>query len=755
MISRDAAGLEVLRSFDYDLLKGPTFKEDSVREELVKPLLTALGYSANKPNQIRRSVTLKDPYLKTGSSKRKLTYFPDYLLEVSSRNAWVMDAKAPDESVTDQDHVGQVYGYARHHEIKVRRFALCNGHQLAIYADNELHPLLVVDLRELDHNWPQVVQLLAPEAFSAEGEPMQVGAILAPGQQPFDYMNAVPPKTITDFQKQTAKRHHGIHGYFTKQVHSVVQAYIRAFTKPGDVVFDPFGGGGVTAIEAIMSDRVGIHLDLNPLSVFMVRALVSPIDDAGFAEAYHGVLSEYERRRPKSESDCAKVIKNHWYPKNVSLPPTSDVPFLHQIYNPQQLAELALLRSLICKIPAENYRLCLLLMFSSTLNKINLTYHASGVRSDGRGDSAMFRYYRYRIAPKYSPQDTLVVFKGKFKRLIEAKREVFSKLRLADGKQIRVMQGTATAVDLPDASVDYIYTDPPYGKKINYLDLSVMWNAWLQLPVSEEDMQEEIIEGGSQEKTIEDYRALMHRSMKEMYRVLKFDRWMSFVFAHKDPAYWHLITQAAENAGFEYHSVVRQNNGQSSFKKRQKPFQVLQGQLIINFRKVRSPRALAAAKLGTNLMNIVRETIEATIAEHHGATIEEINDSLVIRGLEQGFLHVLSKELGDVTPFVQSNFAFDPSRQVYVVQSSRKLGSHIDLRVRAEYYVVSYLREQERAGRDPTLDDVVLSVLPLLKNGITPDKQTITAILEKVAVHVGIGQYRLRPETGQIIFDLK
>jgi hypothetical protein len=64
---------------------------------------------------------------------------------------------------------------------------------------------------------------------------------------------------------------------------------------------------------------------------------------------------------------------------------------------------------------------------------------------------------------------------------------------------------------------------------------------------------------------------------------------LSFVFAHKDPAYWHLIVDAAESVGFEYAGAVKQGNGQSSFKKRQNPFTVLSGQLIINFRKVRNP----------------------------------------------------------------------------------------------------------------------------------------------------------------------
>lgn len=43
-----------------------------------------------------------------------------------------------------------------------------------------------------------------------------------------------------------------------------------------------------------------------------------------------------------------------------------------------------------------------------------------------------------------------------------------------------------------------------------------------------------------------------------MYRVLKYDRWLSFVFAHKDPEFWHLIIDTAESCGFEYIGAVPQ-----------------------------------------------------------------------------------------------------------------------------------------------------------------------------------------------------
>jgi len=54
----------LFKDFDFDVLNSPGFKEDSVREEIIAPLLRALGYSLKKPNVIHRSVTLGLPPIK-------------------------------------------------------------------------------------------------------------------------------------------------------------------------------------------------------------------------------------------------------------------------------------------------------------------------------------------------------------------------------------------------------------------------------------------------------------------------------------------------------------------------------------------------------------------------------------------------------------------------------------------------------------------------------------------------------------------
>lgn len=280
-----------------------------------------------------------------------------------------------------------------------------------------------------------------------------------------------------------------------------------------------------------------------------------------------------------------------------------------------------------------------------------------------------------------------------------------------------------------------------------------MWNAWLDLDVTEEDYKLEAIEGGEHNKSKDEYNDLMAQSIKEMYRVLKFDRWLSFVFAHKDPEFWHLIIDTAESCGFEYVGAVAQKNGQTSFKKRQNPFTVLSGQLIINFRKVRNPRSILKANLGMDMAEIVMQTVEGIIAKHNGATLEQINDELIIKGLELGFLDLLKKEYSDLTPILMDKFDYDENTELFKIKKNTKFTSHIDVKLRIKYYLTSYLRRMERENKNPTFDEIVMAILPLLKNGTTPENQTILSVLTDLAERVGDDSWRLKRGHGQTTLD--
>lgn len=153
-----------LKGFDHRIVKDKEFREDSVREEMITPLLHALGYLGSGNNKIIRSRKLLHPFVSIGSIRKKIFIVPDYLMQVSARNAWILEAKSPDEPITNSVHVEQAYSYAIHSEIRVKYFALCNGKEFALYAIGEPELLLYhFPMRAVPRYWEALKKRLSPE----------------------------------------------------------------------------------------------------------------------------------------------------------------------------------------------------------------------------------------------------------------------------------------------------------------------------------------------------------------------------------------------------------------------------------------------------------------------------------------------------------------------------------------------------------------------------------------------------------------
>ena len=116
------------------------------------------------------------------------------------------------------------------------------------------------------------------------------------------------------------------------------------------------------------------------------------------------------------------------------------------------------------------------------------------------------------------------------------------------GKGVRV--GTQSATDLrniPDKSVDYIFTDPPFGGNLNYSELNVLIEAWLGVRTNSVP---EAIVNDVQKKGLPEYRKAMSRAFKEFHRVLKPGRWITVEFHNSQNAVWVAIQEALSEAGF-------------------------------------------------------------------------------------------------------------------------------------------------------------------------------------------------------------
>lgn len=112
-----------------------------------------------------------------------------------------------------------------------------------------------------------------------------------------------------------------------------------------------------------------------------------------------------------------------------------------------------------------------------------------------------------------------------------------------------VLCGSATELDcLPDKSVDFIFTDPPFGANINYSEMNILWESWLGEFTNSEN---EAIVNSAQGKDLAAYEYLMTKSLAECYRVLRQGHWMLLVFMNSSRTVWDALMKAIRAAGFQ------------------------------------------------------------------------------------------------------------------------------------------------------------------------------------------------------------
>lgn len=161
---------KIFGAFEFTSLGDPDYQEDAVREDIVAPLLRSIGYNSSGPHRMVRSRRLTHPYVMLGSTRKKLSIVPDYVLEVDGKPCLVLDAKSPGQDVTQGDHVAQVYSYAIHPEIRAWSYGLCNGRLLALYDVRSLQPRRVFDLTRIDDATVlEINQKLNPRTVAHDG----------------------------------------------------------------------------------------------------------------------------------------------------------------------------------------------------------------------------------------------------------------------------------------------------------------------------------------------------------------------------------------------------------------------------------------------------------------------------------------------------------------------------------------------------------------------------------------------------------
>ncbi len=250
----------------------------------------------------------------------------------------------------------------------------------------------------------------------------------------------------------------------------------------------------------------------------------------------------------KPDSKDLKIIKKiseevigNWYPTNeipkgdkTNEPKKLNFNYVYQIFSKRNLLCLSFTYKKILEMNSSE-KLSLLGWFTSShsrLHKFN-TYLRQHNRHVGPLPGTLYiSGTQAEISPVY---------------FLKEKLKDFSKINHNSQQLIVSTQSNTDLSNILSNSIDYIFTDPPFGDNLMYSELNFMLESWLKVFTNNKN---EAIMNKSQRKDLAKYQELMEFTFKENYRILKPNRWMTIVFHNSQNKVWMAIQEAIQRAGF-------------------------------------------------------------------------------------------------------------------------------------------------------------------------------------------------------------
>ena len=556
-----------------------------------------------------------------------------------------------------------------------------------------------------------------------------------------------PPQKIP-----IAKKHpmyYLLHKYWARKPHNIVHDYIDFFTKEGEVVMDPFGGSGVTAIESIRSGRKAINVDINPISEHIIGGTCIPISVRDFEERIKKIekkvtplLEELYRfscikckknvvidhtvwsqlidcescnksfpclkakkvKRNYSCINCGHLNKAKYSINRKEVPieikfhcNNCEKTFKHEltknemksilkneknfepinfrgklIYNPRTLVEknmkvsnlftkrnLAIIKEIkkeIKKIPNADLRKIMSFVFTSSIAQSSRLIAYRGGLTTGGPAWTISGFWLPPISMEINPLNN---FRNKARKIKIGKsrlNQTFDELGIPNLQIIKNQKDLSknkilslnksineiNNKDIKSNSVDYIFTDPPYGDSVPYLEYSALWASCIDEKL---DYENEIIISDSpdRKKTLENYEKLISEAFSNCYRILKEDSWLSVTFHNRFLETWKVLLESIDKAGFSYISAdylipaVIPAKAQLSEGS-------LEGDIVMHYRKIsKKPSKKFTEK---NFEPILKKRVKDVISFMDGkARMNQVWNSIIFLILENQYNEIPYKEI--------------------------------------------------------------------------------------------------------------
>jgi len=318
---------------------------------------------------------------------------------------------------------------------------------------------------------------------------------------------------------------HDLHPYPAKFIPQIPGNLIAQLSFRGDLVLDPFGGSGTTALEAIRLGRRAISIDANPVGTLVGKVKTSNIDADSITDlqALRYLLANRSTTLPQNPELLCKEYENY-------IPA---IPNIDKWFPLTSRGELALIKARIETVVSDIARNIAQLALSRIILKASFQ------------DSET----RYSSKPKeILVGKTLQRYLASLDEVINSVIKTQPVLRYGSTEFI-----TADARDVVDTigkgKVDLIVTSPPYGNAMDYHlyhRFRLLWLGYDPVQMAKKEIGSHLRH--QKEKTgFDSYLSEITQSLTSFYATLKEGRYIALVLG--DSVYEDILYHGAEAVG--------------------------------------------------------------------------------------------------------------------------------------------------------------------------------------------------------------
>lgn len=518
------------------------------------------------------------------------------------------------------------------------------------------------------------------------------------------------------------------HLYWSQKSYNIIDLIIEELSDPGDIIFDPFMGSGVTILESVKKNlgRSAIGVDVNEMPTFIVKTLLGDLRKKNYADdlvnfslfldklsAFYNtqlpngetatitkVLFDKPNRTENSffikkifykynnekgektgkdiyESDyqLMKFYSENLVVENIKLLPNSRIAVgqndhIADIFTPRNFSVLNKIVEYIEKNNNNNV-LRYLLMSVLHLSKITDTHSNS--------------QWPLWIPKKNAIEKNIVeLLKQRITRIEKTtsflNSEYSDNLNLTSNeKNIKIMDSQFAKVllkgsqninnqDVPDNSIDLVITDPPYMDQVLYSEYMQLYQPFLKFQYNLED---EIVvsNGAERNKGKSTYFDLLDKVFRITSDKAKEDSYMALYFHDSSLTVWEELLSVLESNGFKY--ITQQHIPKvRTLKNILSPKKSLSGDAILLFQntknKIESYNQIVSSQEMVEGINEQAQLIIEKAGRPLGTP--ELYDMGVMEFIIQnGWLPNLSKNFPSLVEIFEQGLTWSPENGVWTI----------------------------------------------------------------------------------------